>query len=231
MSDTKTIARQSREERQRSGAKSCRRCSMPCCARRRPNGRSPGNTSMSRRQGTYTCAGCGQTLVRIRRQVRFRLRLAELHGAGGGEPCRRRARRHPRHGPDRSVMLEMQWPLGPRVRRRPRPDRPALLHQFGSAEVAAKEISRCRSSRFTQVSGIGRTGPSLQAEYALFPTDAAADLKLTPTVRRLGQLIMSLGYDPHYYRHHLSAGRLQRPVRRIWLWHTAIPGWVLAALF
>ena len=85
------------------------------------------------RKGTYTCAGCGQTLFEIRRQVRLRLRLAEFYGARRGQPCRRGARCQPRHGPHRGLVLEVQRPSRPRLRRRPRPDRPALLHQFGGA--------------------------------------------------------------------------------------------------
>ena len=47
------------------------------------------------RKGTYACAGCGQAAVRIGRQVRLRLRLAELHRASRGQPCRRGARCQP----------------------------------------------------------------------------------------------------------------------------------------
>jgi peptide-methionine (R)-S-oxide reductase len=35
----------------------------------------------SKQAGTYRCIGCGEPLVRIRHQVRFRLRLAQLHRA------------------------------------------------------------------------------------------------------------------------------------------------------
>ena len=79
--------------------------------------------------------------VRVRRQVRFRLRLAELHRAGGGRPCRRGARRQPRHGPHRGAVRALQRPSRPRVSGRPGSDRPALLHQFGGAE-AAEEVVR-----------------------------------------------------------------------------------------
>jgi peptide-methionine (R)-S-oxide reductase len=33
----------------------------------------------SKQAGTYRCIGCGEPLVRIRRKVRFRLRLAQFH--------------------------------------------------------------------------------------------------------------------------------------------------------
>src|ERR1700732_1799713 len=52
----------------------------------------------------------------------------EKRPRSSGEPCRRRARRQPRHGPHRGAVLEMLRPSRPRLQRRPRPDRPALLH-------------------------------------------------------------------------------------------------------
>ena len=65
------------------------------------------------RPGTYVCAGCGQTLFEFGRQVRFRLRLAELHNTCGRRSCRRGAGRHPRHDPHRGVVLEMLRPSRP----------------------------------------------------------------------------------------------------------------------
>src|SRR4030081_3764764 len=62
-----------------------------------------GEYEHEQRKGTYTCAGCGR-------------------------PCRRGTRYEPRHGPHRGIVLEMQWPSRPRLRRRPGTDRPALLH-------------------------------------------------------------------------------------------------------
>src|SRR6185312_759969 len=57
------------------------------------------------------------------------------------------ARHQPRHDPDRSALLQMQRPSRPCLRGRPRPDRPALLHQLGCAETRAQ---------------IGRLVPSLE---------------------------------------------------------------------
>src|SRR5476649_1710816 len=70
------------------------------------------------------------------------MRLAELHPAGGREPCRRGARHQPRHGPHRGALLKLQRPSRPCVRGRPGTDRAALLHQFGIAETPAEVAAR-----------------------------------------------------------------------------------------
>src|ERR1700722_2847695 len=70
--------------------------------------------------------------------MRFRLRLAKLYRAREGESCRRGARHQPRHGPNRSAVLELQWSPRTCVRRRPRSDRTALLHQLGRAQAATE---------------------------------------------------------------------------------------------
>ena len=51
--------------------------------------------------------------VRIRRPVRFGMRLAKLHRARGRKSYRRGARRQPRHEPNRGTMLEVQRPSRP----------------------------------------------------------------------------------------------------------------------
>ena len=68
--------------------------------------------------------------VRLRRQVRVRLRLAELLRAARREQRRDRGRRQPLHAPHRGALRVVRRAPRPRLRRRPAPDRPALLHQL-----------------------------------------------------------------------------------------------------
>ena len=63
-------------------------------------------------------------------QVRLRHRLAELHRADGRRGGRDRARHQPRHGARGGRVPPVRRPPGPRLPRRPRPDRPALLHEL-----------------------------------------------------------------------------------------------------
>ena len=76
--------------------------------------------------------------VRLGHQVRRRLRLAQLLAGGAGRD-QGDPRRQPRHGPHRDGVRAMRRPPGPRVPRRPRPNRPALLHELRLAGLPARQ--------------------------------------------------------------------------------------------
>ena len=90
--------------------------------------------------GTYTCAGCGQTLFESDAKFDFGCGWPSFTAPAAESHVD--TRRHPRHDPDRSIVLEMQRPSRPCVRGRPGPHRPALLHQLGGAETAAEVEAR-----------------------------------------------------------------------------------------
>jgi len=79
MSDTKTTTAKV-EKSEAEWRKELTRCSTRCCARRRPSGRFPANTSMSSARVLYL-RRLRADAVRIRCKIRFRLRLAELYPA------------------------------------------------------------------------------------------------------------------------------------------------------
>ncbi len=118
------------------------------------------------RPGTYTCAGCGQTLFESDAKFdsgcgwpSFTQPAAESHVD---------EERDVSHGMVRTEVLcsNLQRPSRPCVRRWPRPDRPALLHQFGSAQ-AATEIASSPSPPFLR----WNRGPG----YALLSAAGAAN--------------------------------------------------------
>ena len=86
-------------------------------------------------------------LVRCRHQVRLRHRLAELlradrRGRGGV-----RDRSQPRHGAHRGAVQPLRCASRPRVSRRPRADRPALLHELGGAQAGARRTAASGDAR------------------------------------------------------------------------------------
>src|SRR6202022_4731179 len=97
----------------------------------------------------------------------------------------------------------MQRPSRARLRGRPRPDRIALLHQFGGAETAAEiDVRRV---------------PSLEPKGGMcFSPKGPTDFH--PPAARWGERHVAWN-DTRYTGDHLPAGRLQRPFRRLRLWH------------
>ena len=74
--------------------------------------------------------GLRRDAVRRRHEVRLRHRLAELHRAGRRRGGRAAPRQQPVHAPHGGPLPQLRWPSRPRVRRRPRAHRAALLHQL-----------------------------------------------------------------------------------------------------
>ena len=89
------------------------------------------------RKGLYTCAGCAQCSRRTASST------AAPAGPASGSPAGRRGRDrgpHLRHGPHGGALRQLRRPSGTRVRRRPAPDRPALLHERRRAALHGAEL-------------------------------------------------------------------------------------------
>ena len=94
------------------------------------------------RKGLYTCAGCAHKLFSSDRSS-----TAAPAGPASGSPAGRRGRDrgpHLRHGPHGGALRQLWRPSGTRVRRRPAPDRPALLHERRRAAFHGAELRHTR---------------------------------------------------------------------------------------
>ena len=94
------------------------------------------------RKGLYTCAGCAHKLFSSDRKFDSG-RLAQLLAAPAGRRGRDRGP-HLRHGPHGGALRQLWRPSGTRVRRRPAPDRPALLHERRRAAFHGAELRHTR---------------------------------------------------------------------------------------
>ena len=91
------------------------------------------------RKGTYTCAGCGQTLFES--DAKFDSGCGWPSFTPPAVDSHVDEERDVSHGMIRTEVLcsKCNGHLG-HVFKRPRPDRPALLHQFGGVETAAEIV-------------------------------------------------------------------------------------------
>ena len=92
--------------------------------------------------------------LQLRRQVRFRHRLAELHEAGGARERRHGGGYELRHAPGRGHVQPLRRASGPRLSRRAGAHRLALLHELRRARAHAR--GRRRLGRWLAGPGPGR---------------------------------------------------------------------------
>ena len=97
-------------------------------------------------EGTYRCVCCGLEPLQLEDQVRFGHRVAELLGSRIEAAHSDRDRHDPRDEEDRGEVREVRRPPGPRLRRRPAPDGPAVLHELGRAPVRQEAVKYPRFS-------------------------------------------------------------------------------------
>ena len=113
----------------------------------------------SKDEGVYRCRACGQALL-LGHEVRLRHGLAELLRAGRRRGGGDRGRPQLLHEAHRGPLQPCGGHLGPRLRRRPEPHRPALLHQLLLAGL--RRHRRADGSR----RGAAGPGSTLQAPAA-----------------------------------------------------------------
>ena len=98
--------------------------------------------------GTYRCVACGQELFASDAKFESHCGWPSFTAPLAEQAVASESDKQPRHGAHRSPVLELRFASRPRLQRRPEADRPALLHQFGSAQAGAQaEIAHCPSSR------------------------------------------------------------------------------------
>ena len=97
-----------------------------------------------KRDGTYALRRLRRGALRRRDEVRVGLRLAELHRPEGRRGRRARRGPLPRHGPHRGALRALRRAPGPRLPRRPGPERRALLHELGALEFEPADVSAPR---------------------------------------------------------------------------------------
>ena len=114
----------------------------------------PGTSALlqEKRPGTFVCAACGQPAYAADTK----------YESGSGWPSfwepiedatATTTESIPVHDPHGGALHQMRRPSGPRVRRRPGADRPALLHQRIGAEVQAQRVGSIRRHSLPRAGG------------------------------------------------------------------------------
>ena len=166
-----------------SGASASRPSSTRSFAATAPSVRSPASYVNVKDDGTYHLRRLRRRAVQLRHQVRLRHRLAELLRARGRRERRDPRGPQPRDGPHRGPVPPLRRPPRPRVRRRPQPDRPALLHQL-AARWASTPSSSQSCGRSPRASRSARRSRYFRKPYPRITTTAK---KIPPIDACLGQ--------------------------------------------
>ena len=96
--------------------------------------------------------------VQLRHQVRLRHRVAQLLGPGRRRQGRDAARQQPVDAAHRGRLCALRRPPGARLRRRPEPDRAALLHQLLRAGAGPRTTRAPRAEAPSSASPPGTAG-------------------------------------------------------------------------
>ena len=165
----------------------------------RKRDRAPGNRRVPRqpRAGDLRRHRLGRAAVRLGRQVRVGLRLAELHQADRARECQRAEGHVVRHGPHRSALGARRQP--------PRPRLSPTARATAAACAIASTRPRCASSIATTWSA--RATAPISTRWRKCDEQRRQDRTRRPR-RRL--LLGHAGPDPQDGRRRLDARRLQR---------------------